>query len=74
MVTEDCGLEIAKAAAEAAGKESVNKIANIIGGVFPFWGLKKQAVETYIDEIKKSNLSPEMKALSIADVKKNLKQ
>ena len=51
MVTDDCGLELAKAAAEGAGKESVNKIAGVIGDVFAFFGAKRQAVTTYISDI-----------------------
>ena len=72
--TEECGLELAKAAAEGAGKESVNKLADAIGGIFPFWGLKKKAVSTYISEIENSNLSPEAKMMAIANAKKTYKQ
>ena len=72
--TEECGLELAKAAAEGAGKESVNKLADAIGGIFPFWGLKKKAVSTYISEIENSNLPPEAKMMAIANAKKTYKQ
>ena len=68
------GLEIAKAAAEAAGKEGVNKFSAIIGSFFPFWGLKKKAVDAYIKEIEESNLTPEAKMMSIANAKKTYKQ
>ncbi len=74
MVTDDSGLELAKAAAEGAGKESVNKIAAVIGGVFPFFGAKRQAVTTYINDIQNSNLSPEAKMMAIANAKKTYKQ
>ena len=67
-------LEIAKAAAEGAGRESVNKIADVIGGVFPFWGLKRVAVEQYVSEIKKSDMSPETKMIAIANTRKTFKQ
>lgn len=66
---EEQGLELAKAAAEGAGRESVSKIANVIGGMFPFWGLKKKAVTAYIAEIENSNLPPETKMLAIANAK-----
>ena len=62
---EEYGLEIAKATAESVGKESANKLFEIIGGIFPFWGLKKKAVSTYISEIENSNLSPEVKMMAI---------
>ncbi|MGO5113460.1 DUF2806 domain-containing protein [Candidatus Avoscillospira sp. LCP25S3_F1] len=67
---EEYGLEIAKATAESVGKESANKLFEIIGGIFPFWGLKKKAVSTYISEIENSNLSPEVKMMAIANAKK----
>lgn len=75
MVTsEDYGLEIAKVAVESASKEGVGKLADAIGGMFPFWGLKKRAVETYISEIENSNLSPEAKMMTIAHAKKTFNQ
>lgn len=71
MVTnpDEYGLEVAKAGAEAAAKESVNKIASAIGDFFPFFGMKHKAIECYIDAINKSNLSPENKMLAIANSK-----
>jgi len=71
---DEYGLELAKAAAESAGKQSVNKMADAIGGIFPFWGLKKKAVTTYITDIENSNLSPEAKMMAIANAKKTYKQ
>lgn len=68
--SEEYGLEIAKAAAESASKEGIGKLANAIGGLFPFWGLKKRAVETYISDIEKSDMSPETKMMAIAKTKK----
>ena len=43
----------AMAAAEGAAREGTNKLANAIGGLFSFHGVKKIAVHTYIDEIEK---------------------
>ena len=75
MITPDeYSLEISKAVAEAAGKESVNKLSLAIGGLFPFWGLKKKAIDTYIKEIEKSNIPPEVKMMSIANARKTYKQ
>lgn len=50
---EEMALEIAKTAAGSAGKESVNKLAAVFGGVFPFFGLKRKAVSTYVEDIQK---------------------
>lgn len=74
MAPENSGLEIAKAFAEAAGKEGINKLADIIGGLFPFWGLKKKAVDAYVREIEQSNMSPEVKMMAIANVKKTFRE
>ena len=70
---DEYALEVAKAAAEAAGKESVNKLSIGIGGLFPFWGLKKKAVDAYINEITTSTLSPEAKMMAIANARKTYK-
>lgn len=71
---DEYALEVAKAAAEAAGKESVNKLSIGIGGLFPFWGLKKKAVDAYINEITTSTLSPEAKMMAIANARKTYKE
>lgn len=69
-----CELEILKAAAEGFSKESASKLASAVGCIFPFWGVKRAAVEAYITGIQDSNLSPEEKMLAIANVKKAYKQ
>lgn len=74
MAPENPGLEIAKAAAEGAGKESVNKIAQFFENLFPFWGRKKEAIDTYVSEIKQSALSPEAKMMAIANVKNTFRE
>lgn len=66
---ENPGMEMAKAFAEGAGKESASKISEFLGGLFPFWGMKKKAVDVYVQEIKQSNLSPETKMMAIANAK-----
>lgn len=71
---EEMAMEMAKTAVESVGKESVNKLASVIGGMFPFFGLKHKAVSTYVADIEKSNLSPENKMVAIANAKKTYKQ
>lgn len=71
---ENPGLEMAKAFAEGAGKESASNISEFLGGFFPFWGTKKKAVDTYIQEIKQSNLPPEAKMMAIANTKKTFRE
>lgn len=67
-------LSIMGAAAEAAGKESVNKLAEAVGGLFPFFGLRKKSVSVYISEIEASDLSPEAKMMAIANTKRRFKE
>lgn len=67
-------LEVLKAFAEGVGRESVNKLSTAIGALFPFYGAKKVAVSTYIEDIKNSDLSPEEKLIAISGVKKRIKQ
>lgn len=74
MGPENPGLEIIKAAAGAAGKESVNKIAQFISTIFPFWGLKKRSIDVFVHDIEQSNLSPENKMIAIANTKKIYKE
>jgi hypothetical protein len=70
----DLALDVLKTAAESAAKEGVNKIANAIGAFFPFFGLKQEAVKTYVEEIKNSNMSPEAKLLAIANARRTYKE
>ncbi|WP_180950203.1 DUF2806 domain-containing protein [Pygmaiobacter massiliensis] len=62
-----------KAAGETVAKESVNKLSDMLGRCFPFWGVKKEAVLTYIEEIKSSDLSPEAKMVALARTKSTYK-
>ncbi len=51
-----------------------NQATGIMGMLFPYAGIKKKAVDIYINEISKSNLSPEMKTLCILSTRKVIKQ
>jgi len=44
------------------------------GGFFPYFGIQRKAVDAYITEITNSNLSPEIKAMTIANTKKTFKE
>lgn len=71
---ENPGVEMMKAAGEGAGRESVDKIACALGAAFPFWGMKKRAVEVYIKAIESGNYTPDEKYLLIAGAKKHCKE
>ena len=51
-----------------------NKTANLLGMLFPYVGIRKEAVDCYISEIEKSDLSPESKAFAIYNTKKTFKK
>lgn len=74
MEPENPGLEVAKAFVEGAAKEGTNKLSEFLGGLVPFWGLKKKAVDAYVQDIKQSNLSPEAKMMAIANTKKTYRE
>ncbi len=73
MSEENQALDLAKEFVGAAGTQTVNKIADFFGMLFPYAGLKKQAVENYVDDVKNSNLSPDAKFLAISGAKQHLK-
>lgn len=74
MPDETTGEEFMKAVAGAAAQQGVDKIANVLGGFFPFWGLRKRAVEAYVSAIEQSNLDPATKMLQIASTKKTFRE
>lgn len=69
------GEKLGETALELAKNENVqNKTAELMGMLFPYAGLTKKAVEMYISEIEKANISPEAKMIAILNAKKNLKK
>ena len=54
--------------------DAVGKIEKGMGVLFPYVGLKKIAIESYVDEIRKSNLDPETKAYCIMNTRQTLKR
>lgn len=51
-----------------------NKTAGLMGMLFPYAGMTKKAVDMYIDEIEKSDMSPETKVFSVINAKKRIKE
>jgi hypothetical protein len=74
MEPENPGLEIIKSAAEGAGRQGIDKIANALGAPFPFWGMKKKAVDIYVKSIENGDYTPDEKYLLIAGAKKHCKE
>jgi len=64
-----------KAANKIANKDSKSSAAiGFIKGIFPTFGLRREAYDAYIEDINNSNLSGQAKALAIMNVKKDLKK
>ena len=74
MDVGSAGIAAAKAAGEIAKEVGSDKIASILGSTFPFWGLKRRAVETYVKDIEGSNLPPETKAMLIINTRKTFRE
>ncbi len=51
-----------------------SKSDSFLAKLFPYFGVKKKAVDCYIDDIKKSALSPETKAMAIMQVRQKFKE
>lgn len=67
-VAGDTALELIK-------NENVqNKAVGMMGMLFPYAGLTKKAVDMYIDEIEKSDMSPEAKVFSVVNARKTIKK
>lgn len=68
------GTTIAKTVADLVKSDDVLKESSkIFGMLFPFAGIKKKAVDMYINEIEKSDLPIDTKLLFVLDIKKKLK-
>ena len=69
------GTAIAKAAVDLAKNENVlDKTAGVMGMLFPYAGLKQKAVNMYIEEIEKSDMTPEAKVFTVLNIKKTFKK
>lgn len=51
-----------------------NKAVDLLGMLFPYVGVKKKAVDLYIEEIENSDLSTDAKMISLLNAKKTLKK
>lgn len=67
--------KIGKTALDLTKNENFqNKAADLLGMLFPYVGIKKKAVDLYIEEIKNSDLSTETKMFLLLNAKKTLKR
>ena len=67
-VTKDTALELIK------NENIQNKAVEMMGMLFPYVGLAKKAVDMYIDEIEKSDMTPEAKIFNIVNARKTIKK
>jgi len=71
----ELGKIVGETAVDLAKNENVlNKTADIMGMLFPYAGLTKKAVDMYISEIEKSDMSIEAKMFSVMNARKTLKK
>lgn len=69
------GIAVAKTAVDLMKNENVlNKSVGMMGMLFPFAGLKQKAVETYVEDIEKSDLPAETKVFMILNTKKTFQK
>jgi len=74
MSAEDIMGKAAIIAIEKFAEKGLDKISNAIGVVFPFHDTKRIAIQTYIDEIQKSDRVSEEKLWVIYNLKSTIKQ
>lgn len=66
---------VGEAALDLIKNENIqNKTINFLEMLFPYIGIEKKAVDTYIEEIEKSNLPIDVKIPLLLNAKKNLKK
>lgn len=67
--------KLGETALELVKSENVqNKAADLLGMLFPYVGVKKKAVDLYIEEIENSDLSTDAKMISLLNARKTLKK
>ncbi len=75
IVNIGTGMTVAKSTADLVKNENVlNKATSVMGMLFPYAGLKQKAVNVYIEEIEKSDLSAEAKVFAILNIEKTFKK
>lgn len=66
---------VANTAADLAKSDNVqNKTASLLGMLFPYAGIEKRALDMYIADVEKSNMSSESKLIAILSAKKTIKK
>ena len=71
----EIGKTVGKAALDLAQNEAVlNKTSNLMGMLFPYAGLRKKALEMYISDVEKSDMSSESKLIAVLNAKDTIKK
>lgn len=55
-------------------KDVLDKSTNIMGMLFPYAGLTKKALDMYIADVEKSDMSSESKLIAVLDAKRTIKK
>lgn len=51
-----------------------NKAASLLGMLFPYAGLEKKALEMYVSDVEKSNMTSESKLVAVLNAKQTIKK
>lgn len=71
----EIGTVAGKAVVDLIKNENVqNKTISALGMLFPYAGIKKRAIDTYINDIENSNLPSETKVVAMLNAKKTIKK
>lgn len=65
----------ASAAVDLAKNEGIqDKTTSLLGMLFPYAGIEKRALDMYVADIEKSDLSPESKLIAVLNAKETIKK
>lgn len=66
---------VTKAGIDLVKSENIqNKTADILGMLFPYAGIEKKALEMYVSEVEKSDMTAESKLIAVLNAKQTIKK
>lgn len=69
------GKMMASTAADLVKSENMqNKSASLLGMLFPYAGIEKRALDMYLSDVEKSDMSPESKLIAVLGAKDTIKK
>lgn len=66
---------IASTSADLIKNENIqNKVTSLLGMLFPYAGIEKRALDMYVSDVEKSDMSPESKLIAVLNAKETIKR